>query len=110
MIANGVRQAARELLHELDGHRLEVCKVRSRDGWIRCVLAQNADWYQRLCAEFEVRRRRYPKYRTQIRRQHVRRALREIASGKNETLYAARVLPHCVKRAGENLMNRRRGA
>ena len=99
-----------ELLSELESHRLEVCKVRSRDGWIRCVLAENAEWYRKLCAEFETRRRRYPKFRTQIRRKHVRRALREIASGKRETLYAERVMPHVVRRANEAAADKRKRA
>lgn len=110
MFANGVRKAAMELLSELDGSRLQVCKIRNRDGdgYVRCVISENAEWYQRLCREHEQPRSgRYRKWRTVIRRCHVRRALIEVASGRKETLYAHRVFKFCVERANEMSARRR---
>jgi hypothetical protein len=62
-----------------------------RGGMIRAVQYQNADWYRAFCAEHESNRKdrnRWRKFKTKIKRQWTRRALREMIEGKCQTPYA----------------------
>jgi crotonobetainyl-CoA:carnitine CoA-transferase CaiB-like acyl-CoA transferase len=89
---------AREYLLELESNYLEVVLVPSRDhdcamrgGMIRAVQYQNAEWYRAFCAEHESSRKdrtRWAEFKTKIKRQSTRRALRELIAGKCETMYA----------------------
>ncbi len=87
------RQAlAQQLLDELDAGRLEVCKVRGREGgYIRVVVEVNAEWYRQFCRQWEAPRRRYPKPRTIIKRCHTRRGLEKIANGGGKGVYVERL-------------------
>lgn len=89
---------AQILLDELDGSRLEVVLIPSRDGecamrggMVRAVQSQNAEWYRKFCKEHESNRKdkwKWNVFKTKIKRQHTRRALNELISGKCETPYA----------------------
>lgn len=91
-------EMAREYLLELDSNCLEVVLIPSRDadcamrgGMIRAVQYQNAEWYRAWRAEHESNRRdrnKWRKFKTKIKRQLTRRALRELIEGKCETPYA----------------------
>lgn len=93
-----LQKLAAEYLLELDSHCLEVVLIPSRDhdcymrgGMIRAVQEQNAEWYQKFCAEHESNRKdrlRWAKFKTKIKRQHTRRALKELIAGKCESYYA----------------------
>lgn len=85
---------ASELLEELQSERLEVTKIPGRDGgYIRAVITQNPEWYQRLCERHQGRRRRFPRSRTIIKRQDTLRVLRQLAEGDSRpTLYQERLL------------------
>ena len=75
------KDAARELLRELEEGRLCVCKVKTEHGYVRMPVSQNAEWYQRLCRRHLGSRRRYRKVRTIIKRCWMVRALRRLLSG-----------------------------
>lgn len=98
-----IREAARVMLDELESGWLEVCKIPGRDGegFVRCVITQNAEWYRRFCAEWTRRRRRYPKERTIIKRCETVRALREMIGGRIGSEYARRLIPHAERMADE---------
>ncbi len=91
-------ELAREYLLELESNCLEIVLIPSRDrdcamrgGMIRAVQYQNADWYRAFCAEHESNRRdrnKWRKFKTKIKRQLTRRALRSLIAGKCETHYA----------------------
>jgi hypothetical protein len=88
----------RECLVELESNALEVVLIPSRDpdcamrgGMIRAVQYQNADWYRAFCSEHESQRKdrnRWRKFKTKIKRQSTKRALKELIAGKCETHYA----------------------
>lgn len=91
-------ELAQEYLIELESHCLEVVLIPSRDhdcamrgGMIRAAQYQNAEWYRAFCAEHESSRRdrnRWRKFKTKIKRQETRRALRALIAGKCQTPYA----------------------
>jgi hypothetical protein len=85
-----VRHAAIEMLEELQGNRLHVIKQPSKGGYVRIAVSVNAYWYREFCKRYLRRYGR--KDRTMIRRCHVVRALKEIASGKCNTTYAKRLV------------------
>lgn len=102
------RAAAAAMLDELNEYRLETVLIPSdlkhqpTARQRRVNVNENPLWYQRLCAMYPKQRTR-PRNRrkpdTLIVRSHVQRALRELAAGRCETLYAARLLPFCEERA-----------
>jgi hypothetical protein len=95
-----IQAVAAELADELRNSRLEVCKIRSFDGWIRIPITSNPAWYSRLCANWERRRRRYPKPRTIIKRQQTIRSLDRISHGmKCGRTYWERLLPIIAEEA-----------
>jgi len=89
---------AQIFLDELDSSSLEVVLVPSGDaecamrgGMIRTVQSVNAEWYRKFCAEHESNRKdrlRWSKFKTKVKRQDTRRALRELIAGKCESHYA----------------------
>ena len=81
------------MAEELEGSWLEVCKIPSRHGgYIRVPVSVNAEWYQKFCGRHLSRRRRYPKYRTIIKRRDTLNALRRLQSGNYKGVYAERLL------------------
>lgn len=89
-----IRLAAKEMLAELEGGWLEVCKVpNGHGGYIRVAVSVNAEWYRIFCRDHKGWRKR-GKDRTYIKRCHTIRALRELKSGKTKTIYANRLLPY----------------
>ena len=75
-----LRRAAERMLSELEGSRLEVCLIPSRDpdcamrgGMIRAVQESNPEWYQDFCAQFTAKRRA-----------HCRRCFRRCRCDKEE--------------------------
>lgn len=94
----GLQRLAREYLLELESNYLEVVLIPSRDhdcymrgGMIRAVQYQNATWYRLFCAEHESQRRdlhKWRKFKTKIKRQGTRRALKELIAGRCKTHYA----------------------
>lgn len=94
----GLERLAKEYLIELESHSLEVVLIPSRDhdcamrgGMIRAVQEQNCEWYRAFCGEHESSRKdrlRWSKFKTKIKRQLTRRALKELIAGKCETHYA----------------------
>lgn len=102
-----VRQKAQLFLDELEANRLEVVLIPSGDpdialhgGMIRVVQSQNAKWNREWCKEHGSNRKdimRWSKHKTKIKRQHTRRALKELIAGKCETPYA-RELAVFIKR------------
>lgn len=88
-----LQSLAGQMLEELQIERLNVCKVRSQDGFIRVAVAQNPPWYQRLCADYVGTRRRFPRPRTIIKRKDTLRTLSQLANGdRRETLYQERLI------------------
>lgn len=81
-------------LNELESNQLEVVLIPDRDqrgGMLRAAQGQNAVWYRTFCAQHGSRRKdlyRWSKFKTAIKRQHTRRALRELIDGKCRTPYA----------------------
>lgn len=93
---------ANAMLGDLMYQRLRVTLAPSqsddvqRGRMIRVVEQQNPRWYRELCREYTARRskpRRRRKHDMLLKRQHVMRALEEIADGRCQTEYAQRVLP-----------------
>lgn len=94
--------AAKLLLEELQSNWLEVCKVPGREGgYIRVPVSVNCDWYRRFCRNYKRSRRRYPKARTIIKRQHTEAALRRMIAGDFGGVYAGRLLPFVEERERE---------
>ena len=88
-------ELAEELLSELESGWLQVMKIPGRDGigYIRVAASTNCEWYRRLCnRHLGYRRKRYTKPRTIIKRQTTVEALRRMAAGKCEGIYAERIL------------------
>lgn len=89
---------AQWFLDELEANCLEVVLIPSGDpecamrgGMIRAVQSQNAPWYRTFCSQHGSNRSdllRWSKFKTAIKRQHTRRALRELIAGKCRTPYA----------------------
>lgn len=94
----GLAHKAQILLDELESNSLEVVLIPSNDpdcamrgGKIRAVQTQNADWYRKFCGEHPSNRKdswRWSKFKTKTKRQHTRRALRELIGGKCYSPYA----------------------
>lgn len=82
------------LLDELDSSYPVVCKVPGvYGGYIRVCVSINCPWYRAFTKQYLWRSsKRYPKPRTIIKRQHVRKALKRIARGNLEGVYAERLL------------------
>ena len=80
------------MLDELDGGYIEVMKIDTGNGMRRVVISKNAEWYSHFCKKFLRNRRRYPKYRTYIKRCHTRHALLKIIGGETRGLYVERLL------------------
>lgn len=87
-------------LNELESNYLEVVLIPDREqirgGMIRVVQSQNAEWYRKFCSQHGSNRKdlyRWSKHKTSIKRQHTRRALRELIDGKCETPYAKMLKP-----------------
>lgn len=98
-----IQRKARRLLEELECTQLEVVLVPDRrpDDYggqtrmLRAVQTENPEWYQKFCKLYPSRRRdrlRWAEDKTAIKRAHTLRALRELASGRCETIYAQRLL------------------
>jgi hypothetical protein len=94
-----IARIAERLLTELELNSLEVVLVPDRraDSYgndfrrLRAVQTQNAEWYQRFCARHLSNRRgveRWAETKTKIKRQHTRRALNELMTGRCESPYA----------------------
>jgi hypothetical protein len=85
-------EAATLLLEELEAGWLEVIKAPGRDGgYVRVPISANAEWYRRFCRQYEVRRKRYPKPRTIIKRCHTIKALRRLMDGQKDGIYVDRL-------------------
>ncbi len=96
------RTAALSMLEELESGYPETCKVPGREGgYIRVPLSVNCEWYRRFCRQFMRSRRRYPKFRTIIKRCHTIAALRRIASENEDGVYAERLRPFIEERVSE---------
>lgn len=81
------------MLQDLLDHRLEVYKVPSSiSGYVRCAITTNCEWYSKLCSSYCRTRKKYPKYRTIIKRQHTITALKRMIKGNHKGIYAARIL------------------
>lgn len=87
--------AAGLMLEELRQLKLEVCKIKTNDGYIRVPICSNPDWYSKLCDGYLKSRKRYPKMRTIIKRCDTIRLLERISSGiqNEDTAYAQRIRP-----------------
>jgi hypothetical protein len=97
------REAAADMILELEGTRLQVAKIPSGDGYIRVVLQENPRWYCKLCAEHLSVRRRFPRPRPFIKRRDTLNALRRISEGHANPggAYFERLMPLVRKRALE---------
>lgn len=81
------------MAEELEGSYLEVVKIPSqRGGYIRVAVSVNAEWYSAFCRRYMNSRRRYPKYRTIIKRLDTLNALRRLQAGNHKGVYAERLL------------------
>ena len=88
------RRAAKFLLEELESSHSGTIKVPGRNGgYIRVPKSTNAEWYQRLCRQWERPTKRYPKPRTIIKRCDTIKALGRIIKGDTTGVYAERLLP-----------------
>jgi len=112
----GGQRLYRDYLVELESNWLEVILIPSRDhdcamrgGMIRAVQYQNAPWYRAFCAEHESSRKdrmRWSKFKTKIKRQLTRNALRDLIAGKCETPYA-KMLKEFIQRYEQDKRERR---
>lgn len=96
-----VQEAAFEMLEELQALKLEVCKVPTDSGYVRCVVCPNPHWYSKLCQQWEQLRknRRWRRPRTIIKRVDTLKALRRIAAnGLDSTQYSQRLAPFIRRR------------
>ncbi len=99
MVNDRLRETAELMRYDLLGRRLRVSLIRGGFGGaiLRSVESRNPEWYRRFCAYYSPANRRKPRRRkktdTYIKRAHTLRALKEIASGRNETEYAERLMP-----------------
>jgi len=81
------------MAEELESSYPETIKIPGREGgYIRVPVAVNAEWYRVFCGLFTAPRRRYPKPRTIIRRCDCLRALRRLAEGNQDGVYAERLI------------------
>lgn len=95
-----VQIVALELAAELEASRLSVCKVPSRNGYVRVAVTRNPEWYQWLCGTWKRPRRRYPKPRTIIRRPDTLRTLRRLANGEpTGPVYRVRIMEVVTREA-----------
>ncbi len=86
------------LLYELEGQRLIICKIpTTRGSYIRVVVSTNAFWYQRFCADYMSTRKRHPRPRTFIKRRETIAALKRMIHGDRTTEYAQRILRYCYE-------------
>jgi hypothetical protein len=103
------RDAALELLMELENAHLEVVLIPSQDsdcamrgGMIRAVQESNADWYRSYCDRYQSsRRRRSHKSDTRIKRAHTVKALERVIRGQLDSAYAERLEPFIRQRMKE---------
>jgi len=78
------RRALRMMLAEMSIHRLEVTLAPSKrdpdsGSKIRVVMDKNADWYQRMCADYPSTRKRMNRAAdTAIKREHTVTALEKV--------------------------------
>lgn len=78
------RRALRMMLAEMSTHRLEVTLAPSKrepdsGGMIRVVMDKNAEWYQRMCADYPSSRKRSKRAPdTAIKREHTLTALEKV--------------------------------
>ena len=99
-----MRAAAQELLDELQSGWLLVEKLPHEVGWVRRVLGENAEWYQRFCREYLSRCRSHRhrsgrKPDTLIKRQDTIRVLEALARGEEvRSVYVERLLPYLKER------------
>jgi hypothetical protein len=96
-----VQEAAFEMLEELRSLKLEVCKIQTDSGYIRCVVCPNPKWYSGLCQQWTKLRgnRKWRRPRTIIKRVDTLKALKRIASnGLDSTEYSRRLLPFIQRR------------
>lgn len=96
-----IQEAASEMLEELRALKLEVCKVATDTGYVRCVVCLNPHWYSKLCQQWEQRRRnlKWRRPRTIIKRVDTLKALQRIAaSGLDSTQYSQRLAPFIRRR------------
>lgn len=114
MASTLLREAAADLLGELEQNRLEVGVARLADGGgIRVVISCNAAWYRRLCGQYlgvrGQRGSRFRRPRTVIRRSCTVKALRRFLAGTYDprSVYQERLRPFIEERAREVRRGRR---
>lgn len=93
-----LRLFAQIMIKDLEDNMLSVVLIpapepKHADHMIRAVESRNPKWYRLFCADF-ISDRKGGHPRTYIKREHVFRALSQIASGKSDTIYAERLLPY----------------
>jgi hypothetical protein len=104
-VAPSLATAAQLMHDELASQHLGVILAhapdpRHRGHMVRTVAMTNPGWYRQFCAAYPSSRvRRSHKPDTAIKRQHTLRALREIAGGHCQTIYADRLMPYVIERA-----------
>lgn len=112
----GLQRLAKQYLIELESHSLEVVLIPSKDhdcamrgGMIRAVQEQNAEWYRTFCGEHGSNRKdrlRWVKFKTKIKRQNTKRALKELIDGRCATFYAKDLRAFILKYEAEQKARR----
>src|SRR5947209_5674569 len=106
------REAALDLLIELESTRLEVVLIPSADpdcamrgGMIRVVQNANCKWYRAFCKSHQTRRKRPRRRRnysdTLIKRAYTVRALESLSEGRSAGIYEERLKPFIKERMKE---------
>jgi hypothetical protein len=106
------KDAALDLLIELESTRLEVVLMPSHDwdcakrgGRIRVVQSRNCKWYRDFCSSYQTNRKRARQRRnysdTKIKRRETVRALERMIDGNFYGLYAERLELFIVERMKE---------
>lgn len=78
----------REMLFELQNNHLQVVLVKQINppnpgACIRIVVSRNADWYRKLCSEFESKKKsKSIKFKTKVKRQRVFNILHRLIHGE----------------------------
>ena len=85
------RYVLSSMLHELQDNRLEVVLLpqyhpTNPGACVRVAVGHNCEWYRKLCSEFESNtKRKYKKFQTKVKRQHIETILMRMLSGEEVT-------------------------
>jgi len=95
-----IKAAAKAMLIDMTQMKFEsgLVWIEKNSRRERRCLSSNPTWYRQLCSRWMSKRKRYPKLRTFIKRQHAIKALKDLAGLPNEETEASRLLDNMLGR------------